>query len=302
MQYPMTKVKHHVRQQLFQAGHLLQKGWMKLGILVVIVVVVLHKDLNISLNLVNSRPPVPQEEATPVPPTPDEEARLVSESGAPQEDAKGGAASSFDEHDMSRSAIVGAEPVKATVPTSQQSAAKKRADAFSNVGFILNPTYAKRHNVPDWIVREKRQKCDAYVKRYAPKAVTEMKAHGVPASITLAQGLLESNAGESSLATRNNNHFGIKCFARNCAPGHCTNYKDDTHKDFFRKYTDAGEGFESHSHFLKKPRYQGLFKLKRTDYKAWAHGLKKAGYATDEKYALKLIQLIEELQLYRYDS
>lgn len=302
MHYPITKVKHQVRQQLFNAGSLLQKSWMKIGILVVIVVVALHKDLNISLNLVNSRRPLPQEQpAAPVSPSSDE-ARLVSEVSPMEDDAKGGADSPFDEHDMSRSAIVAAEPTKVTVPNSKPTAAQSRADKFSNVGFILNPTYAKRHNVPDWIVREKRTKCDAYVKRYAPKAVAEMKAHGIPASITLAQGLLESNAGESGLAKGNNNHFGIKCFARNCAPGHCTNHKDDTHKDFFRKYSDAAESFESHSHFLKKPRYQALFKLKRTDYKGWAHGLKKAGYATDEKYALKLIQLIEELQLYRYDS
>lgn len=297
----MTKVKHQVRQQLFNAGHLFQKSWMKIGVLVVIVVVVLHKDLNISLNLVNSKRPVQQEQAPTAAPEP-EGARLIIEAPTlPEEDAKGGAASPFDAHDMSSRAIVGAEPAKATVPTPKKSSEASRADGFSNVGFILNPSYAKRHNIPDWIVREKRQKCDAYVKKYASKAVAEMKAHGVPASITLAQGLLESNAGESSLATRNNNHFGIKCFARNCPHGHCTNYKDDTHKDFFRKYSDASESFESHSHFLKKPRYQSLFKLKRTDYKGWAHGLKKAGYATDEKYALKLIQLIEELQLYRYD-
>lgn len=148
---------------------------------------------------------------------------------------------------------------------------------------------------------EKRRKQEKYIRSYAAIARREMKAHGIPASITLAQGLLESNAGESRLALRNNNHFGIKCFSRSCKKGHCSNFTDDHHKDFFRKYSNPEESFKSHSNLLKGKRYRKLFKLNPGDYQGWAHGLKSAGYATDRYYAEKLINLIEELDLNRFD-
>lgn len=147
----------------------------------------------------------------------------------------------------------------------------------------------------------KRRKQLKYVERFAEVAQTEMGKYGIPASITLAQGLLESNAGESPLATRNNNHFGIKCFSRSCKKGHCTNFTDDSHKDFFRKYNNAWESYRAHSYLLRADRYKPLYKLGSTDYKGWARGLKKAGYATDKYYAEKLINLIEELKLHQYD-
>ncbi|MEM1220809.1 MAG: glucosaminidase domain-containing protein, partial [Bacteroidota bacterium] len=148
---------------------------------------------------------------------------------------------------------------------------------------------------------DKRDKQLAYVKRFAKVAQEEMRKFGIPASVTLAQGLLESNVGESALAVKNNNHFGMKCWEKSCAPGHCTNYKDDTHKDFFRRYNSAWESYRAHSHFLQKERYQSLFRLGRKNYKAWAKGLQKAGYATDQRYASKLIRIIEDLHLDRYD-
>jgi len=142
----------------------------------------------------------------------------------------------------------------------------------------------------------------AYVERYAPIAVREMQSSGIPASITLAQGLLESVAGTSRLALRTNNHFGIKCFSKSCAAGHCRNFDDDHHKDFFRSYADPAESYRAHSKFLQSgKRYAGLFKLRANDYKGWAHGLSKAGYATDPKYAAKLISLVERYDLVRYD-
>jgi flagellum-specific peptidoglycan hydrolase FlgJ len=148
----------------------------------------------------------------------------------------------------------------------------------------------------------KRQKQQQYVKRFATVAQTEKEKFGIPASITLAQGLLESNVGESKLAVDNNNHFGIKCFSKTCKKGHCSNHSDDTHKDFFRKYNSAWESYRAHSQLLKQSeRYRPLFNLKPTDYRGWAKGLKEAGYATDPAYAEKLISLIEELQLQRYD-
>ena len=142
----------------------------------------------------------------------------------------------------------------------------------------------------------------AYVQRFKKVAQAEMEKFGIPASIKLAQGLLESQAGESPLATRNNNHFGIKCFSRKCAEGHCRNFADDSHKDFFRIYKSAWESYRAHSLLLKREeRYQQLFRLPPDDYRAWAKGLSAAGYATDPQYAQKLIRLIEGLQLQRFD-
>lgn len=142
-----------------------------------------------------------------------------------------------------------------------------------------------------------------YLNDHAEIAVEEMEASGIPASIKLAQGLLESNAGRSVLAKKTNNHFGIKCFEKSCDEGHCYNFKDDSHKDFFRAYLSPSESYRAHSDFLKSgSRYSSLFKLKKTDYKAWARGLKKCGYATDPKYAEKLISVIERYGLHKLDS
>ena len=135
----------------------------------------------------------------------------------------------------------------------------------------------------------------------AANAEHEMERHGIPVSITLAQGLLESNIGQSRLALENNNHFGIKCFSKSCKKGHCTNFNDDHHKDFFRKFSSVEESYAAHSKVLEKDRYRSLFRLKSNDYKGWARGLRKAGYATDPRYADKLIRIIEDLELYQFD-
>ena len=140
-----------------------------------------------------------------------------------------------------------------------------------------------------------------YIKKYAPVAVSEMHRSGVPASITLAQGMLESRYGLSSLAADGNNHFGIKCH-RNWS-GKTMRVNDDKPNECFRVYKSAEESFRDHSDFLRyQDRYKALFELKPTDYKGWAKGLKKAGYATDPKYAEKLIKIIEDYQLFKYDT
>ncbi|MCB0581733.1 MAG: glucosaminidase domain-containing protein [Phaeodactylibacter sp.] len=150
---------------------------------------------------------------------------------------------------------------------------------------------------------EKRDRQMAYVRRFAKVAQAEMEKYGIPASVKLAQGLLESDAGKSPIARQNNNHFGIKCFSRNCRKGHCSNFQDDTHKDFFRIYPSAWESFRAHSLMLKQnERYQPLFSLPATDYRAWAQGLSEAGYATDPDYSEKVVRLIEELDLQRFDG
>lgn len=141
----------------------------------------------------------------------------------------------------------------------------------------------------------------AYIKKYKATAVKKMKEHGIPASITLAQGILESGAGKSSLAVKANNHFGIKCHKD--WKGRTFIMDDDEKNECFRKYRSADQSFEDHSQFLTtRDRYAFLFEYKVTDYKKWAHGLKKAGYATNPKYAQLLIKVIEDNNLDRFDK
>ena len=141
---------------------------------------------------------------------------------------------------------------------------------------------------------------DRYISRYASIAVNEMYRTGVPASITLAQGIIESASGQSTLATKGNNHFGIKCHGS--WKGKTMLADDDRKDECFRVYGSAEESFRDHSDFLRyQDRYKFLFDLKTSDYKGWAYGLKKAGYATDPSYAAKLIQCVEECGLSRFD-
>lgn len=175
---------------------------------------------------------------------------------------------------------------------------KNLANQFHNVSFLLDPNLASVKDVPQEVVEAKLNTCRDYVKKYRPIAELEERKTGVPAYITLAQGILESDAGGSRLTKAAANHFGIKCFSKKCKKGHCKNFTDDTHKDFFIVYKSAWQSFRAHSDFLKSGnRYAGLFRLRKNDYKGWAHGLKSAGYATDKHYAEKLIKIIEALKL-----
>ena len=140
----------------------------------------------------------------------------------------------------------------------------------------------------------------AYIRTYSVLAVQEMYRSGVPASITLAQGMLESGNGLSELALKGNNHFGIKC--HNNWKGDRIYHDDDSKGECFRKYDAPELSYRDHSDFLRyRDRYKFLFDLEITDYKGWANGLKKAGYATDPEYPTKLIKLIEEYELHQYD-
>lgn len=183
------------------------------------------------------------------------------------------------------------------------------------VGYITNQCqWATYHDIPELTVSKElfldpftdnslsdleRQK--AYIKSFAAEAQDQQQRHKIPASITLAQGILESNAGSSELALKNRNHFGIKCFSRSCKPGHCSNYTDDSHKDFFRIFATVQDSYEAHSHLIRpqRDRYRPCYDC--SNYKEWARCLQKAGYATDRKYAKKLIKLIETHKLYQYD-
>lgn len=140
-----------------------------------------------------------------------------------------------------------------------------------------------------------------YIDTYSKIAMEEMRRYKVPASITLAQGILESRSGQSELTRKSNNHFGIKCHKG--WTGGKTYHDDDEKGECFRVYDYPEKSFRDHSLFLaERTRYADLFKLKITDYKGWAKGLRKAGYATDKKYPEKLINIIEAYKLYQYDD
>lgn len=140
-----------------------------------------------------------------------------------------------------------------------------------------------------------------YISDFKETAINNMKVHGIPASITMAQGILESGAGFGSLAKEANNHFGIKCHTG--WMGESIKYDDDAAQECFRKYKDPAESYRDHSAFLKsRKRYESLFTLDKGDYEGWANGLKQAGYATDSLYPSKLIGIIERYELYKIDN
>lgn len=145
------------------------------------------------------------------------------------------------------------------------------------------------------------QNVKAYIERFSKIAVAEMDKFGIPASVSMAQAIIESRSGTSVLAIRNNNHFGIKCFSKTCAKGHCTCYTDDHHKDFFRKYANPTDSWREHSQFLMKYRYRELLKYGK-NYRVWAKGLRDFGYATDQNYDKKLIAIIERYELNKLDD
>ena len=155
---------------------------------------------------------------------------------------------------------------------------------------IFNYVCAQRPNQAYW----------DYIEKYNSMAQDQMRRHGIPASITLAQGLLESGAGKSDLAVRANNHFGIKVGMNWTGP--YVVKSDDRPDDKFRKYNSVAESYEDHAQFLKQPRYKSLYNLSSTDYKSWAQGLKQCGYATSPTYAQQLITIIENYELHQYDN
>ena len=146
-----------------------------------------------------------------------------------------------------------------------------------------------------------RQTKEEYIARYKHIAIDHMERYGIPASITLAQGILESDSGNSNLARKSNNHFGIKC--KKDWKGDKVYHTDDAPDECFRKYDSVEESYEDHAEFLdKSARYDKCFAYEATDYKNWAHGLKAAGYATAPDYAHRLIKLIEDNDLYLFDQ
>ena len=183
------------------------------------------------------------------------------------------------------------KPVQAVSPTTpKQSETKVNKDP--NTIEILEATTR---------VKVTTQMVLAYIEQYKEIAKDNMNKNGIPSSITLGQAILESGAGTGPLSVQANNHFGIKCHVEWNGPS--IRYTDDEENECFRKYDDPSQSFRDHSYFLaSRPRYASLFQLDKSDYKAWAIGLKAAGYATDPKYPDKLIALIERYQLNRFDN
>jgi len=166
---------------------------------------------------------------------------------------------------------------------------------MKKVFFALALILFAKFNAQGWKTDEQ------YIQKFAQYAVEEMEKYKIPASITLAQGLLETGGGQSRLAQQGNNHFGIKC--KEDWSGKTMKHTDDAPNECFRVYDDPRESYEDHSKFLAYRKYYvNLFKLDMMDYKAWAHGLKKAGYATNPKYAYILIDKIEKNRLYEFDK
>jgi flagellum-specific peptidoglycan hydrolase FlgJ len=207
--------------------------------------------------------------------------------------------------------IVGCQTQKPTVrttksPTHTRTVKKPSTQASSTISKTKTNTRQTQTSRPEILkatseVRVTTETVKSYILSYKDIAKDNMVSHGVPASITLAQGILESGSGLSPLSLQANNHFGIKCHKE--WTGLAVSHDDDEKGECFRKYDHPSESYRDHSLFLtSRPRYAGLFELSKDDYKSWARGLKDAGYATDPKYPDKLISLIERYELYKYDQ
>lgn len=154
-------------------------------------------------------------------------------------------------------------------------------------GFKLNPAYKRQAQ---------------YIVDHLPAAIESRLQHDTPISLKLAQGVLESGNGTSKLSKLHNNHFGIKCFKKNCPKGHCVNYHDDDAKDMFRKYSTAVESYLAHDIFLKGPRYKAAWKYEPWEYEKWSKEIYEAGYATGKNYDKKLNVIVERYDLSMFDK
>lgn len=284
MKYQIPKgLQHKIRVSINQFATLWAKNWFRFSLLGVIVFILVNKNVNFQFGLNNANETTQNQSITP-----------KTESTSSSDNKIQNNQITDKNSDISIFKLTHYLIAEVSIYRDNN-----RVNDFSNIGLIINPEFVKRNKIDPKIVAEKQKIVDTYIESYTPVALSEQKKYRIPASITIAQGLLESDAGGSRLARNNNNHFGIKCFSKTCTKGHCVNYTDDSHKDFFRNFKSAWESFRGHSVLLQKPRYKNLYTLKVTDYKGWAKGLQKAGYATDKRYASKLIKIIEILELHK---
>ena len=201
--------------------------------------------------------------------------------------------------------LVGCNAAKPVIVTTKKAPAKSKSEIVRNVKKTTTKNHTSTKSIPSNSSRNNSESevivstsktvvtndiIRLYVYQFKDVAMNNMRNYGIPASIILAQGILESGAGRGDLATRSNNHFGIKCHVG--WTGESVNHDDDSAQECFRKYDNPSESFKDHSLFLTgRTRYAKLFTLSKGDYKAWARGLRAAGYATDPKYPDKLISL-----------
>jgi hypothetical protein len=164
-------------------------------------------------------------------------------------------------------------------------------ESLDDAGSMAPATLAELHDADN----------RAYIKAFATIAIEEMHRTQIPASISMAQAIVESRAGKGRLARTSANHFGIKCFSRSCTRGHCRNFEDDSHKDFFRVFGSPEESWRAHSTFLQGKRYTDLF-ANGQNYQAWAEGLQAKGYATADNYATTLVSIIKKYNLAELDA
>lgn len=266
----------YLSQTLFWA----KKNWMKLSAIILLLFLIVKKDIKFEIYLMAPKDKKEQKEMF----------TSTMQASAPTQ--------------LNVAQMTTPVPVKKEIIVPEITVVSRNnldASKFANISVLLQPSLFTTYKNQVDKLNVKKANCENYVNKFKATAIAEMQKFGIPASITLAQGLLESDAGFSTLAKRNRNHFGMKCFSRSCAKGHCSNHTDDSHKDFFRKYKSNWESYRAHSKLLQNKRYKSLHSFGTKDYKSWAHGLKKAGYATDKRYAEKLIKIIEEMKLWQYD-
>ncbi|MEC4049545.1 glucosaminidase domain-containing protein [Flavobacterium sp. SUN046] len=186
-------------------------------------------------------------------------------------------------------------------PTSKPTSSSPTKTSSASNGSVANADQSTEVLEATTRVKVTTEMVLAYIEKYKAIAKADMVDYKIPASITLGQGILESGAGTGPLSIQANNHFGIKCHKEWNGPS--VKYDDDSEQECFRKYNEPSESYRDHSLFLTgRDRYANLFRLEKNDYKAWAQGLKDAGYATDPAYPSKLIGLIERYQLHQYDA
>ena len=206
--------------------------------------------------------------------------------------------------------LIGCNASKPVIVTTKKAPSKPKSEIVrsskKNSTRSSTSSLAKKNNESEVIVSTSKTTVTTdiirlYIYQFKDVAMSNMKNYGIPASIILAQGILESGAGKGDLASRSNNHFGIKCHAG--WTGESVRHDDDAAQECFRKYDNPSESFKDHALFLTgRSRYAKLFTLSKSDYKAWARGLRAAGYATDPKYPDKLISYIERYGLNEYDN
>ena len=198
---------------------------------------------------------------------------------------------------------IGCKSSKPTVRTTKKTVATKTSSpkVVTNTSTKKNNSTNDEELIATSKVKTNSENINDYINNFKEVAKNNMKDYGIPSSIILAQGILESGAGKARLCKEANNHFGIKCHKE--WTGETITHDDDTLQECFRKYNDPADSYRDHALFLtSRSRYASLFQLEKNDYKGWAKGLKNAGYATDTKYPDKLIEIIERYQLYTYDN